>query len=180
MVVKDRGKIPIGWAADPYLGTPELWNFYARIRLKTILLLMVWILQHIFKFLGSHAKAYDMRAGKVLNQSGISVVDVGVASNKWPAATKSKIEQYVSMHSRAIMGNLTTRDDIECVWIFMNQPVNFWLDDGTPVINSICVGPKGDTSMVTICIIIGILNQTNPARTWQIESHGHQTVIKIG
>ena len=29
---KDRGKIPIGWAADPYLGTifPELWNFYAR------------------------------------------------------------------------------------------------------------------------------------------------------
>ena len=32
---------------------------------------------------------------KGLDQSGISVVDVGVASNKWPAATKSEIEQYV-------------------------------------------------------------------------------------
>ena len=41
---KDRGKIPIGWAADPYLGTifPELWIFMLAIRLKTILLLMVW------------------------------------------------------------------------------------------------------------------------------------------
>ena len=32
------------------------------------------------------------------------------------------------------------------VWSSWSQPVNFWLDDGTPVINSICVGPKGDTS----------------------------------
>ena len=89
---KDRGKIPIGWAADPYLGTifPELWNFYARNTTQNDTFIDgVDGAGYIFlNSLGSHAKAYDMRAGKVLDQSGISVVDVGLASNKWPLLPK--------------------------------------------------------------------------------------------
>ena len=167
---KDRGKIPIGWAADPYLGTifPELWNFYARNTTQNDTFIDgVDGAGYIFlNSLGSHAKAYDMRAGKVLDQSGISVVDVGVASNKWPAATKSEIEQYVRYAQQGNHGDSDNpRMILNACGSSWNQPVNFWLDDGTPVINSICVGPKGDTSDGHYLYYYrNFLNKTNPAR----------------
>ncbi len=165
-----RGKIPIGWAADPYLGTifPELWNFYStNTTVNDTFIDGVDGAGYIFlNSLGTHAQVYEKRAGKVLKESGISVVDVGVASNKWPAATKSELEEYVK---NAHHGN---GDDDKSPGMMLNacgttwnQPINFWLSDGTPVINSVCNGPKNDTSNGHYLYYYrNYLNQTEPKK----------------
>ena len=169
-VSNHRGKIPMGWAADPYLGTifPELWNFYSKnTTVNDTFIDGVDGAGYIFLHsLGNHAKSYETRAGKVLQESGITVVDVGVASNKWPAATQSEIEEYVKNAHEGNGGDHTSPGMIlNACGTAWNQSINFWLGDGTPVINSVCVGPKNDTSNGHYLYYYrNYLNQTEPKK----------------
>ena len=96
-----------------------------------------------------------MRAGKVLNQSGI-------ASLMWEWHLINgplRLKQNRTVCQVRTAGQCGESDNpgmiLNACGSSWNQPVNFWLDDGTPVINSIASG-QGDTVTVTICIIIGI------------------------
>jgi hypothetical protein len=147
---ENRGAVPISWALDPYLGTlfPDLYNFYAgNTTVNDTFVDGVDGAGYIFvNSLGKHAHAYETRAGKVMSEFGPNVVDVGVASNKWPAVTAEQIEEYVKNARAGSGGKLVPSTILNACGTAWNQSINFWLKDGTPVINSVCVGPPGDTS----------------------------------
>jgi len=69
--------------------------------------------------------------------------------NKWPATPIDLIEEYV-VHARNT-GNSDDKTTITSPEAFVNacgttygQDINICLNDGTPVINSVCVGPKNN------------------------------------
>jgi len=66
-------------------------------------------------------------------------VDVGIASNDYTATSYAQMEEY----RRNDVNNSVTAFVNACGSSYQ-QPVNGWLDDGTPVISSICVGPGQD------------------------------------
>ena len=103
-------------------------------------------------------------------QMGLTMVDVGVAQEGWPATTLAGIEQYVANSGSTGSGSekVTKKhtggggsggggnvsNQVRPPQAFLNacgsswgQPLTARLKDGvTPVINSVCVGPQNDTS----------------------------------
>lgn len=72
------------------------------------------------------------------------MVDVGVASNKWPAVTASELTTYARNTANAGYKPAVILNACGSAW---GQDVNFRLDDGTMIVNSVCVGPSAnDTS----------------------------------
>lgn len=98
------------------------------------------------------------QAAQSMAQMGLTMVDVGVAQEGWPATTLAGIEQYVansgSTGSGSIYGGGNVSRQVRPPQAFLNacgsswgQPLTARLKDGvTPVINSVCVGPQNDTS----------------------------------
>eukprot|EP00505_MAST-04D_sp_SCG-Rhode-Island_P000268 Stramenopile-MAST_4_protein_268 len=166
---EDRGTIPISWALDPFIGTifPDLYNFYAgNASMNDTFVDGVDGAGYVFlDSLGDHAMAYEIRAGHILSELGPNVVDVGVASNKWPAVTTEELEEYAKNTRRGSGKKRAPSAILNACGTAWNQSMNFWLEDGTPVINSVCVGPPGDTSNGHYLYYYrDYLNQSNPEK----------------
>ena len=86
-----------------------------------------------------HAPAYVARAAHYMAEYGIDVVDVGVASNKFPAVTTAEVARYKQLADA--QNRTAVRAFLNACGSTYGEPVNGWLDDGTPVINSVCQGP---------------------------------------
>ena len=100
---------------------------------------------------------YEQRAGAIMAKLGPNVVDVGVASNKWNATTLTEIQTYVTNARAAAGGKHVPTAVLNACGTEYGQPINAWLPDGTPVINSVCVGPANDTSVRDTCRAAGVL-----------------------
>lgn len=135
-------------AVDPYLGTlfPALINFYSSsATVNDTFVAGVDGAGYIFvDSLGVHAASYEKRAAAAMAQMGLTMVDVGVAQEGWPATTLSGIEAYVGNSGSAP----PPRAFLNACGSSWGQPLTARLKDGvTPVINSVCIGPKqNDTS----------------------------------
>ena len=145
----NRGTVPVSWAVDPYLAElfPELWNFYASNATTNDSFVAGvdgsgYVFVHGLMESG-HAEAYVVRANTMMARYGINVVDVGVASNKYPAVTTAEIASYKKLSNAPTSAVKTFLNACGTTY---GQPVNGWLQDGTPILNSVCVGPPGDTS----------------------------------
>ena len=158
---KDRGSVPVAWAVDPLLGRlfPALWNFYAETATANDTFVAgVDGAGYVYvDSLGPHASGYEQRAVECMQQFNLSVVDVGVASAWWPATRMASIATY---NSRA-HGHIHTF--LNACGTHWGQRINTWLDNGTPVINSVCVGPRNTTDGHFLYYYRGSLNQTDPA-----------------
>lgn len=147
---KNRGSVPVGWALDPLLGLhfPDLWNFYMdSATMNDTFVNGVDGSGYVFiDSLGSHMHSYVTHAVKNMEiAGGPNVVDVGVASAKWPATLSSSITNY-SVIANSIPGARSPDMFLNACGTAWSQPINYWLSDGTPVINSVCHGPANDTS----------------------------------
>lgn len=83
----------------------------------------------------SDAVAYEARAAHLLQKYNIGVVDVGVANADYAAVTIDEIREY-QRNARGVVAAF-----VNACGSSWHQPVNTWLEDGTPVINSVCDGP---------------------------------------
>ena len=146
----NRGSIPISWAVDPLLGEmfSELWNFFiANTTKNDTFLAGVDGGGYIYlDSLGNHASAYESRAGNLLKQSRIDVVDVGVPQYGWPAVKIDKIQEYVN--NAKIKGGAVPKMFCNGCASDWNMSINTWLpNNGSVVVSSVCTGPPGnDTS----------------------------------
>ena len=140
-----RGSLPVSWAVDPLLATmlPSLWNVYATSATPADSFVTgVDGAGYVFlNSLRNHTVPYERRAGRVIASGvGSAVVDVGVADERWPAVTRAQLETYVTNTKRGGHGPDALLNACGADW---GQPLNFWLSDGTPVLNSVCCGPRG-------------------------------------
>ena len=160
----DRGSAPVSWAVDPLLADffPELWNYYAEsASANDTFVAGVDGAGYVFLAeLGKHAPAYARRAGVYMHRympgGGGSVVDVGVADHRWSdVPNASHLEAYVEAAAAEGKGPAPRPSNPggAAPSLFLNacgshwgQKLNWWLPDGTPVINSQCMGPADDTS----------------------------------
>ena len=148
----NRGSVPVSWAVDPYLAElfPELWNFYAsNTTANDSFVAGVDGSGYVFvKGLmeSGHAPAYVSRANSMMHKYGVSVVDVGVASNKFPAVNVAEMAEYKHLSEAAAgdaaLGLVGARQEEEAaspsaVKAFLNacgttygQPTIEWLSDG--------------------------------------------------
>ena len=110
-----------------------------------------------------HAPAYVARAAHYMAEYGIDVVDVGVASNKFPAVTTAEVARYKQLADA--QNRTAVRAFLNACGSTYGEPVNGWLDDGTPVINSVCQGPPAtdDTDGHFIYYYRDHLNKTDEA-----------------
>jgi hypothetical protein len=170
----NRGKIPIGWAVDPILGQmfPELWNFFiSNTTQNDTFLAGVDGGGYIYlDSLGKHASAYEIRASRLLKESHINVVDVGVPQEGWPAVKINKIQQYTT--NAAKTGTVPNMFMNAC-GVDWNMSINTWLPNNGPVVvSSVCNGPVGnDTSNGHYLYYYrDHLNQSNPESdlAWRI------------
>lgn len=148
-----RGSVPISWAVDSFLGElfPEIWNFYAgNTTANDTFVSGVDGAGYIFldSLSPAEARVYESRAGRALRRSGPDpvVVDVGVADHRWPAVTPEELAVYVR-NSKAGTGFTGPGLLLNACGHAYGQKLNFYLPDGTPVVNSVCHGPpQNDTS----------------------------------
>ena len=116
---------------------PALWNYYATsATLNDTFVTGVDGAGYVYlKSLGAHAASYEQRAGRLIASAiGSAVVDVGVADERWPAVSRSLLEEYVRNAKR---GGRPPDALLNACGTAYGQPLNFFLSDGTPVISSV-------------------------------------------
>jgi hypothetical protein len=123
----NRGTVPVSWAVDPYLAElfPELWNFYA-----------------------SNTTANDSFVAGV-DGSGYVFVRGLIESGHAPAYVRranAMIATYKKLSRELPSSHSAVAAFLNACGTTYGEPVNGWLPDGTPILNSVCVGPPGDTS----------------------------------
>ena len=147
-VSPNRGIVPVAWAIDPYLGElfPELYNFYAsNTTVNDTFVNGLDGAGYVYlNSLGEKAAVYQARAGKVMSALGANVVDVGVAMNKWPASKIELIQEYAINARKSAADRRSPEAFLNACGTSYGQGINICLEDGTPVINSVCEGPKGN------------------------------------
>lgn len=143
-----RGRVPIAWAVDPYLGEllPELWN--ALISTATANDSFVAGVDgagyvYIRSLSPAHALAYEARAGDMLRRYRVDVADVGVPQAGWPAVPTSEIALY-ARNARSRGGNAPAVVMNACA-VDWGQGINTWIEPNGPlVVSSVCNGPANN------------------------------------
>lgn len=102
----------------------------------------------------------------------MAVVDVGVASNRYPAVTRGQIAEYHAGTTHPNGGPSPIKVYLNACGSTYGQPMNSWLGNGSgggarpAVINSICAGPPDDDSEGHyIYYYRDHLNKTDPAKS---------------
>lgn len=145
----DRGTVPVAWAVDPLLGElfPELWNVYASTATANDTFLAgVDGAGYVFvNVLGEHEEAYEQRAVSLMNKLGLSAVDVGVASDNWPATSGEAIGRYAE-RADALLNSSRALMFMNACGAQWGQPLLGSTSSGSPIVSSVCVGPANDTT----------------------------------